>query len=96
MDSILAPTSDGTFQWVFGHSTDGLFLHRLDKERFLFRHSGSGLSLFYFSGSFLQARELQKQIAARYNFCRDSTWVLKGQSEIHALLLDLGLSRRWL
>lgn len=96
MDSIFAPGIDGTYQELFGRTVAGLFCQRLEKDRFLFRHEASGLSLFYFIGSEKQAGSVQTELAGNYDFHRDSTWVLKGQSEIHSLLRAMGLKRRWL
>lgn len=96
MDSIFAPGIDGTYQELYGYLDRGLFFHRLEQTRYLFRHAASGLSLFYFLGSEKAARDVLSGLAGAYNFHRDSTWVLKGQSEIHALLKKFGLRRRWL
>lgn len=96
MDSISAPTPEGTYQTVFGRLERGLFLQRLDRDRFCFRHAGSGLSLFYFVGEEIAAKNVLCQLAARYDFQRDSTWVLKSQGEIHRELSALNLNRRWL
>jgi hypothetical protein len=96
MDSISAPTAEGTYQTVLGRQEKGLFLQRIDSERYCFRHAASGLSLFYFLGCDREARTLLEQLAERYNFERDSTWVLKSQGEIHRALQSLGLKRRWL
>ena len=96
MDSIFAPGIDGTYQQLYGSLDRGLFFHRLEQSRYLFRHAASGLSLFYFLGCDKSARDVLAKLAGAYNFHRDSTWVLKGQSEIHALLKDFGLRRRWL
>ena len=96
MDSISAPTAEGTYQTVFGRLEEGLFLQRLDRSRFCFRHAGSGLTLFYFVGSESSAGEVLRALAARYDFQRDSTWVLKSQGEIHRELTEMRLSRRWL
>ena len=96
MDSISAPTAEGTYQTVFGRQERGLFLQRIESERYCFRHSASGLSLFYFMGNEKDARTLLEQLAERYDFQRDSTWVLKSQGEIHRQLQSLGLKRRWL
>lgn len=96
MDSILAPTVDGTYQRVFGQQIKGLFLQRLESGRFLFRHAGSGLSLFYFLGTPRQATDLLQHLVERFDFQRDSVWVLKNQSEIHFLLRSFPLGRRWL
>jgi hypothetical protein len=96
MDSILVPIADGTFQRVYGCVVAGLFLQRLENGRFLARHAASGLSLFHFLGPDTAARRLQLDLAGRYDFERDSTWVMKGQSEIHSILVETGLERRWL
>ena len=102
MDSISAPTPEGTYQTVFGRACNGLFLQRLgrveaDMERFCFRHEGSGLSLFYFLGSESSARQVLERLSELYDFQRDSSWVLKTQSEINRhLQVSLRLSRRWL
>jgi hypothetical protein len=95
MDSISAPTSEGTYQTVFGRLESGLFMQRLDSERFCFRHAASGLSLFYFLGTDSAARSVLRQLVENYDFQRDSTWVLKSQGEIHRQLQYLGLKRRW-
>lgn len=34
-------------------------------------------------------------LSERYDFQRDSTWVLKSQGELHQQLIGLGLSRTW-
>lgn len=96
MDSISAPTAEGTYQTIYGVQENGLFLQRLDAERYVFRHAASGLSLFYFLGAQPTARALLERLSKRYDFQRDSTWVLKSQSEIHRQLQALGLTRRWL
>ena len=96
MDTILAPGTDGVYQELYGTTYKGLFVHRLEKGRFLFRHAGSGLSLFHFLGDVSALHELQSALADSYDFHRDSTWVLKGQAEIHRQLTVLGLRRRWL
>ena len=96
MDWISAPTAEGTYQTVFGRLEKGLFLQRLDRHRFCFRHAGSGLSLFYFLGTEGHAAEVLRTLAARYDFQRDSTWVLKSQGEIHRELVAMQLTRRWL
>lgn len=96
MDTILAPGIDGIYQELFGRTYKGLFVHRLEEGRFLFRHSASGLSLFHFLGTVTIVHELQGTLADSYDFHRDSTWVLKGQAEIHRRLMTLGLRRRWL
>ncbi len=96
MDSISAPTAEGTYQTVFGRLEEGLFLQRLDRSRFCFRHAGSGLSLFYFLGDEGVAVEVLRELAARYDFRRDSTWVLKSQGEIHRELIGMQLTRQWL
>lgn len=96
MDCILAPTVDGSYQKLFGRARGGLFFHRLERQRFLFRHQASGLSLFHFLGERNQAEWLQHFLIERYNFCRDSTWVLKGQGELHSLLTRSGLTRTWM
>ena len=95
MDSILAPSSDGTFHTIFGKQNRGLFLQRLQEERFVFRHAASGLSLFYLLAQESQARLLLNLLSERYDFQRDSTWVLKSQGELHQQLLNLGLGRTW-
>lgn len=96
MDSILAPSVDGSFQTIFGHECKGLFAQKLGPERFLFRHSASGHSLFHLLGDENMARDVQQELAQRYDFTQDSTWVLKGQGQIHRLLVQQNLSRQWL
>ena len=96
MDSISAPTAEGTYQTVFGRLEEGLFLQRLDHRRFCFRHAGSGLSLFYFLGAESGAVEVLRSLAARYDFHRDSIWVLKSQGEIHRELVEMQLTRQWI
>ena len=95
MDSIIAPSIDGTFQTLYGREYRGLFLQSLEPARFLFRHSSSGLSLFYATGTQDEARALQENLVQLYNFQRDSTWVLKGQGELHLILQRLGLNKQW-
>jgi len=96
MDTILAPAVDGTYQTVFGREERGLFRQRLEERRYLFRHAASGLSLFHFVGEPNQAEKILRELSEAYDFHRDSTWVLKGQAEIHRLLAHLGLGREWL
>lgn len=95
MDSILAPSSDGSFHSIFGKQNRGLFLQRLQEERFVFRHAASGLSLFYFLGPEPSAQLILCLLSEHYDFQRDSTWVLKSQGELHQHLTGLGLSRVW-
>ena len=96
MDSLLAPGADGNYHTYFGKAEQGLFVHRVEEGRYLFRHQGSGHSLFFFLGESESAHRLLASISGKYDFCRDSTWVFKGLSEIHALLLLEGLTRAWL
>ena len=96
MDSILAPSSDGTFETLFGINNSGLFLQRLQTHRYVYRHTASGLSLFCATGNEKCARNLQNELIEKYDFQRDSTWVLKSLGELHSLLRQMGLKRHWL
>lgn len=95
MDTILASSADGTFQTIYGWNRKGLFLQRVAQERYLFRHTGSGLSLFHFIGSHDCAIRLHQEFSEAYDFLRDSTWVLKGQGELQRMLAQSGLKKRW-
>jgi hypothetical protein len=95
MDSILAPNVDGTYTTVFGRDKKGLFLQRLDDGVYLFRHTSSGLALFYFKGERDEAGEVLASVSESYDFLRDSTWVLKGQTDLQHILLAFGLERSW-
>ena len=95
MIKILAPDESGHFGYVYGQNHRGLFLQTLSANRAAFRHSRSGLTLFFHLGSSNDRNALLTSLPKLYDFERDSTWVLKGLGRLHELLLEQGLSRRW-
>lgn len=95
MNRILAPDESGHFGYIYGQEHAGLFLQTLSTNRAVFRHSRSGQILFFHLGSSEQRSALLARLPSHYNFERDSTWVLKGLGQIHDLLVELGMKRRW-